>query len=98
MGTVKAGLWVLGISLAFIFFFQNYEELTHPVSIGINFYFWRGAITPIPLGILLVLFFLFGFAVSSAYSVYDRMMMKRELKEIKSSAGTRSYSEASEDS
>ena len=97
MGTLRAGLWVLGISLAFIFIFQNYEELTHPVTIGINFYFWRGSMIPVPLGILLIFFFLFGFTVSTAYSVYDRMLLKRELKMYRSSSGTTSLSELSED-
>lgn len=96
MGTLKAGLWILGICLAFVFFFQNFDELRHPVVIGLNLYFWRGSVTPIPLWTLLILFFLLGFVVSTAYSFYDRMMLKREVKELRSSAGPSSFSQVAE--
>ena len=80
MGTIKAGFWVLGVCFAFIFFFQNYNELQHPVVVTLNVYLKSWTSTPIHLWILLILFFLLGFLVSSLYSAYERIVLRRELK------------------
>ena len=80
MGTIKAGFWVLVICIAFIFFFQNYNELQHPVVVTLNVYLKSWTSTPIHLWILLILFFLLGFLVSSLYSAYERIVLRRELK------------------
>lgn len=83
MGTIKAGFWVLMVCFAFIFFFQNYTELQHPVSVTLNVYFQSWTSTPIHLWILLILFFLLGFLLSSLYSAYERIVLKRELKVLR---------------
>jgi len=83
MGTVKAGFWVLVVCVAFIFFFQNYNELQHPVVVTLNAYFKSWTSTPIHLWMFLILFFLLGFIVSSLYSAYERIVLKRELKVLR---------------
>ncbi len=83
MGTIKAGFWVLIICIAFVFFFQNYNELQHPVVVSLDAYFRTWTSSPIHLWMLLILSFLLGFIVSSLYSAYDRMVMKRELKVLR---------------
>ncbi|MCX5859257.1 MAG: lipopolysaccharide assembly protein LapA domain-containing protein [Proteobacteria bacterium] len=83
MGMIKAGFWVLMVCCSFIFFFQNYNELQHPVIITLNVYFKTWTSTPINLWLLLILFFLLGFIVSSLYSAYERIVLKRELKVLR---------------
>lgn len=83
MGTIKAGFWVLVVCCAFIFFFQNYNELQHPLVVTLNVYFKSWTSTPIHVWILLILFFLLGFIVSSIYSAYERIVLKRELKVLR---------------
>ena len=83
MGTIKAGFWVLVICIAFVFFFQNYNELQHPVVVSLDFYFKTWTSSPIYLWMLLILFFLLGFIVSSLYSAYERIVLKRELKVLR---------------
>ncbi|MCX5866576.1 MAG: lipopolysaccharide assembly protein LapA domain-containing protein [Proteobacteria bacterium] len=83
MGTIKAGFWVLVICIAFIFFFQNYNELQHPVVVSLDFYLKTWTSSPIHLWMLLILFFLLGFIISSLHSAYERLALKRELKVLR---------------
>ena len=83
MGTIKAGFWILVVCFVFILFFQNYTELQHPVVLKLNLYFQSWTSAPINLWVLLILFFLLGFFVSSLSSTYERIVLKRELKALR---------------
>ena len=92
MKSVKTALVVFGVCFAFIFFFQNFEALRYPVPIGLNLLLWEGGVT-IELWMLLILIFLIGFLAGSGYSLYQRYILKGELRSLRGAQGESTLAE-----
>jgi uncharacterized integral membrane protein len=81
MTKVIRGLFMTTLfALLMIFVLQNHDVLSQNLSLRLNLYFYEFSTVPAAIGVLLILFFLVGFAVSSMYGIYDRVQLRLTIR------------------
>lgn len=66
------------VCAGFIFFLQNYQDLSRDISFEFGFYKLKFRSFPLPLGVYFILFFLFGYIIGVLVTFRERIYAARE--------------------
>ncbi len=80
MRYVKVLVLVLFFFVAMVFFVQNTEILTKSISLQFSVFSLQWTSAPIPIYLYILIAFVIGAVVSTAYFGLDKMRMNKELK------------------
>jgi putative membrane protein len=80
MSYIKAFLAALVVALAIIFMIQNMDELSHPLAIRLNLFFYKFQTTPFATYLVILVAFFAGLLSASLLGLVERFRLRGELR------------------